>query len=101
MATAVPAIAARVTTAAAANAAGWWISIDAPKNTRATSHDSPNETTPSMIVTRMRPKMTTPKFDGAATSISSVPCQRSPLTIHPALKSTSHQSAMNTGAIAA
>ena len=49
----------------------------------------------------IRPKMTTANDDGAATSISIVPFQRSVVIVHPELKSASHHSAMNVGAIAA
>src|SRR5439155_22041219 len=68
---------------------------------RATPHVSPKEITPTSVVVVIRPKMTVANDEGAATSISIVPFQRSVVIVHPELKSASHHSAMNVGAMAA
>ena len=49
----------------------------------------------------IRPKMPAANYEGAATSISIVPFQRSVVIVQPELKRASHQRAMKTGAIAA
>ena len=71
-----------------------------PKS-RATSHASKKETVPIAVVVAILPKITAPNEEGAATSISRVPFQRSIVIVQPELNSASHQSAMKTGAIAA
>src|SRR5947207_15441895 len=101
MATAVPAIAASVTAIVATNTHGCSIVTVVPKTRRATSHASPNETMPIIVVALILPSTTAANEDGAATSISIVPFQRSIVIVQPELKSASHQSAMKTGAIAA
>jgi hypothetical protein len=73
----------------------------APKMSRATSHASKKETVPTAVVAAIRPKITAPNEEGAATSISRVPFQRSTVIVQPELNSASHHSAMKTGAIAA